>query len=253
MATPSAKSRMERILRLQEQIDEIKADIRDIYAEEKADGGDKTAMGAAISYIRKRAKDKNAFDKREALAAVYINAFEASGTPVATHTHAPDVNLSYSQSGLSYAEEKGRGVDSQSQPVPADQHVAATAAQDDVGATASSTYSAHKPAGDLAADKGDKGRGSFPAGGPAHSNSTAVPSAQSDSAGEVPSSPASPTTHSDDDFEPSRLSFLRKSAADYRPYCQKPEACGASGLKHCYTCQKSIDLAEMAEHARVSV
>jgi len=29
-----------------------------------------------------------------------------------------------------------------------------------------------------------------------------------------------------------------KSIRDYRPQCQKPDACGASGLKHCYSCSK---------------
>lgn len=91
-ASAEAKSRMERILRLLAEIDEIKGDIREIYAEEKADGGDKTAMGAAISHIRKREKDREAYDAREAFMESYLNAFSASGTPVATreHTHARD-------------------------------------------------------------------------------------------------------------------------------------------------------------------
>ena len=83
----NAKSRMERILRLHEEIDAIKADIREIYAEEKRDGGDKTAMGAAISTIRKRARDKDAFDEREALTDVYLNAYFG-----ASHTHAREDN-----------------------------------------------------------------------------------------------------------------------------------------------------------------
>jgi hypothetical protein len=29
-----------------------------------------------------------------------------------------------------------------------------------------------------------------------------------------------------------------KTIRDYRPHCQKPDACGASGLKHCYSCAK---------------
>lgn len=32
----------------------------------------------------------------------------------------------------------------------------------------------------------------------------------------------------------------RKTMADYRPHCQRPEACGASGLQHCYSCSKLI-------------
>lgn len=83
MASSTAKSRMDRILRLQDEIDQIKADIRDIYAEEKADGGDKTAMGAAISYLRKRAKDRSGLEDREAMTDVYLSAYDAP-----THTHA---------------------------------------------------------------------------------------------------------------------------------------------------------------------
>jgi uncharacterized protein (UPF0335 family) len=87
----SAKHRMDRILRLQEEIDQIKSDIRDIYAEEKNDGGDKTAMGLAITKIRKRAKDKTAFDEREVMTDVYLSAYDApTGTRVATHTYAPE-------------------------------------------------------------------------------------------------------------------------------------------------------------------
>ncbi|MCO5157547.1 MAG: hypothetical protein M9945_12505 [Aquamicrobium sp.] len=86
--------------------------------------------------------------------------------------------------------------------------------QDDVGATASSTNSAtaHKPAGDLAADKqGDKDRGSFPVGGPVHSNSPdAIPLGAANSAGGAPSSsPASPARHSDD-IDLTILAFLRR-------------------------------------------
>jgi uncharacterized protein (UPF0335 family) len=29
-----------------------------------------------------------------------------------------------------------------------------------------------------------------------------------------------------------------KTIRDYRPHCQKPDACGASGLKHCYSCTR---------------
>jgi uncharacterized protein (UPF0335 family) len=86
-ASSSAKTRMERIMRLQDEIDGIKSDIRDIYAEEKAEGGDKTAMGLAITKIRKRAKDKTSFDEREILTDVYLSAFDAPSIR-ASHTYA---------------------------------------------------------------------------------------------------------------------------------------------------------------------
>lgn len=96
-ASDSAKYRMERVLRLHEQIDAIKADIREVYAEEKAAGGDKTAMGAAISYIRKREKDGTALNEREAMVDVYLAAYDAPRA----HTH--------TREGQSYADQKGRG------------------------------------------------------------------------------------------------------------------------------------------------
>lgn len=79
-----AKSRMERILNHLSEIDEIKGVIREIYAEEKADGGDKTAMGSAIAIIRKRDKiGAAAVEERDGLVETYLNAFER-----ASHTHA---------------------------------------------------------------------------------------------------------------------------------------------------------------------
>lgn len=197
-ASDSAKSRMERILRLHEQIDALKLDIRQVYAEEKADGGDKTAMGAAISYIRKREKDSTALAEREAMADVYVAAYDAVGTRIATHTHAPasyseakgreypnDFDLSDNESremrgfvagltdeqkaaALAYDGEDspvGELTDNQEQPVATDQHVVATA-QDDVGATASSTNSnSQRPP--PAADTAGEARPSSPVASPA--------------------------------------------------------------------------------------
>jgi uncharacterized protein (UPF0335 family) len=79
-----AKSRMSRILNHLAEIDEIKTLVREIYAEEKAAGGDKTAMGSAIAIIRKRDKvGRAAVEERDDLVATYLNAFEGS-----SHTHA---------------------------------------------------------------------------------------------------------------------------------------------------------------------
>lgn len=35
-----------------------------------------------------------------------------------------------------------------------------------------------------------------------------------------------------------------KTARDYRPNCLRPEACGSSGLSHCYSCTKAMQKAE---------
>lgn len=82
----SAKGRMERILHLLTEIDEIKTVIREVYAEEKADGGDKTAMGAAIAIIRKREKDPADFAQKSESVDVYLSAYNG---PPRAHTHTP--------------------------------------------------------------------------------------------------------------------------------------------------------------------
>lgn len=33
---------------------------------------------------------------------------------------------------------------------------------------------------------------------------------------------------------------LRKTAADYRAHCLRPDACGASSLDHCFTCKQAM-------------
>lgn len=78
-----ARSLMQRILRLQEEIDALKADIREVYAEAKANGYDKAAMGDAIRIIRKRKKDAAGFEERSAIVDLYLTAFDQS-----SHVHA---------------------------------------------------------------------------------------------------------------------------------------------------------------------
>lgn len=185
----------------------------------------------------------------------------------------PAENLSYSQSGLTYANEKGRGAgerlidaaremrgmvgeltDTQESDQPDEADVPATAAvasdeqaaQDDVGATASSTYSPETanevPAQDgggtaLDASHGGKSNAARPASVDAHvnggrlagevsaeavtvvgdesgtltnSHSQASSSQPANSVGEAPSSsPASPARHSDD-IDLTIPAFLRR-------------------------------------------
>lgn len=42
-----------------------------------------------------------------------------------------------------------------------------------------------------------------------------------------------------DQFTPPAF-LAQKSMRDYRPHCQRPDACGASGLRHCYSCSKLV-------------
>lgn len=78
------KSIMERILHLLAEVDEIKADVREIYREAKNAGLDKTALGQAIREIRNRDKaDTPEAQERQALVSLYLADFDA---PSHVHT-----------------------------------------------------------------------------------------------------------------------------------------------------------------------
>lgn len=80
------KSIIERILRLHEEEDALKADRRDVYAEAKGHGFDKTALGAAVSAIRKREKlGENVIAERETIVDLYVSAYDGTAP---SHTHA---------------------------------------------------------------------------------------------------------------------------------------------------------------------
>lgn len=83
MSDDQVRSFIERILRLHAEEDEIKADRREVYAEAKANGYDKTALGAAIAIIRKREKDPDGFEERSTIVDLYLAAFDR-----ASHVHA---------------------------------------------------------------------------------------------------------------------------------------------------------------------
>lgn len=78
------RSFVDRILRLKEEQDNIGADIKDIYAEAKGQGYDKTALGALVSELRKKAKDSSKFEEAQSILDLYREAYERS----LAHTHA---------------------------------------------------------------------------------------------------------------------------------------------------------------------
>lgn len=84
MNTPQVKSLIERILRLHAEEEELRADRREVYAEAKANGYDKTALGAAVAAIRKREKlGESVVAERETIADLYLAAYDAP-----SHVHA---------------------------------------------------------------------------------------------------------------------------------------------------------------------
>ena len=85
MTEPQVKSIIERILRLHAESDELAAGIREVYGEAKANGYDKTALGAAVRAIRQRDKlGVAAVEERETIVGLYLAAYDGSSR---THVH----------------------------------------------------------------------------------------------------------------------------------------------------------------------
>ena len=77
----------DRILRLHEERDSIGADIREVYAEAKSAGFDKTTLGKMVQRLRAEGKDREKVEEADALLALYLSAYRGSPASRA-HTHA---------------------------------------------------------------------------------------------------------------------------------------------------------------------
>ncbi|MFK3965707.1 GapR family DNA-binding domain-containing protein [Ensifer adhaerens] len=88
-ADKQLKAYIDRVLRLKEEQDTLGDDIREVYAEAKSEGYDKTIMGKLVAHLRKVAKSgQDAVSEQEMNFDTYLQAYHrASGTAVATHTH----------------------------------------------------------------------------------------------------------------------------------------------------------------------
>jgi uncharacterized protein (UPF0335 family) len=73
---------VERILRMKEEAKAIRDDIKEIYAEAKGNGFDKTVLGQLVTFVEKREKDKDALQEQGALFELYLADFDG-----ASHTH----------------------------------------------------------------------------------------------------------------------------------------------------------------------
>lgn len=88
------RSFIDRVLRLKEEQDALADDIREVYAEAKGEGYDKTAMGALVSHLRKiEKKGADAVGEAETIFDLYLDAYRrASGTDVATRAHTHEID-----------------------------------------------------------------------------------------------------------------------------------------------------------------
>lgn len=88
VAQDQIKAFVDRIMRLKGEVRAINADIREVYAEAKGNGLDKTILGKVVNHIEKMEADANKVMEAEALFELYLVAYQsANGMQIATHTH----------------------------------------------------------------------------------------------------------------------------------------------------------------------
>jgi uncharacterized protein (UPF0335 family) len=130
MSDLQIKSIIERILRLHQEEDDLKADRREVYAEAKANGYDKTALGAAVSIIRKREKDAAGFEERNAIVDLYLSAFDGSSHVRAyARTREAEQNTSLGPLPAAQSEGAAGAIPEEAAPASAPEERSATHAQ----------------------------------------------------------------------------------------------------------------------------
>lgn len=101
VAQDQIRAFVDRILRLKEEAASIKGDIREVYAEAKANGFDKTVLGKLVNYVEKRAKSADTLAEQDALFDLYLSAYdgvpsrdfdEEDERPSRTHAHAREAD-----------------------------------------------------------------------------------------------------------------------------------------------------------------
>jgi len=87
------RSFIDRVLRLKEEQDALTSDIREVYAEAKSSGFDKTAMGHLVAHLRKREKDPVKLQELSTFFELYLHEYD-NGTEVANidHAHTHEAN-----------------------------------------------------------------------------------------------------------------------------------------------------------------
>ena len=87
VAQDQIKAFVDRIVRLKAEVKAINADVREVYAEAKANGLDKTILGKVVNYVEKHEASATELQASEAMFDLYLTAYFGVGTSVATHTH----------------------------------------------------------------------------------------------------------------------------------------------------------------------
>ncbi|ATU91424.1 DUF2312 domain-containing protein [Phyllobacterium zundukense] len=233
-AEAEIKQFINRVLRLKEEQDTLGEDIREVYAEAKGRGYDKTALGAVVALIRQRVKiGSDAFNEKDEMVNLYLSAYEGPaqflGEVMGPHTPAP------ARARENIEEFPLRATDSKLI------ETVANGVQTEIGRKALNT------AIDIMIER-EEAEYVGPETGEITNSSATTNELDDDAVAAVMdkvrlanANGVEPSSSNPTNSE--RPAFLikdqpAKTMRDYRPHCQNPEACSGSGLKHCYSCSK---------------
>lgn len=207
VAQDQIRAFVERILRMREEAKAINDDIREIYAEAKGNGFDKTVLGKLVLYVEKRQKNADALAERDALFDLYLEAFD--GSPSRAHAHTREDE--YEPEAPEPRKIDGPNLGAAE---PVDSLSASHAA--DLGGEESGMLDSlsAEPGSSLAA--------------------VVVPSA----VGNGLTSPAG--AEGDEDRQPIHIPTAADNARSIRPWCLHADdlsKCAGMGRKHCFACQ----------------
>ena len=224
VAQDQIKAFVERIMRLREESRAIAGDIREVYAEAKGNGIDKTVLGKLVLYVEKRATDGAAMQEQDALFDLYLSAFDGAASH--THVHARE----------DYDAETGEVLETKS-----------TAARKDVRFSPTVDGTAGAKGGIVdAPDTPSEPAGTQAPPVDTHSEPAEVPPLPSAAAGDrsailpdaAPVVPSNTIT-----FHDPATHFLNSKGLTRLHGCQGPEACASSQprVKLCFACSVAHD------------
>ena len=147
VADDQLRAFVDRILRLKEEQDTISDDIKEVYAEAKGNGFDKTAMGALVSELRKQGKDAAKFEEANSILDLYRESYARTShkrAPARTRENIEEFPLKRADGGADIAT-KHENLSIQPSPSTEPTPSQATAKADDAPSLAASSADNFEP------------------------------------------------------------------------------------------------------------
>ena len=255
VAAGQLRAFIDRILRLKEEQDTIGDGIKEVYAEAKGTGFDRTAMGALVTELRKKMKDGvAAFEERNTVLDLYRTAYE--GGEQTPHTHADARTRENIEEFPPHDPRTGEIFDTNSSssdptssPEKTDEPEAAipTASGEITPDPRPLKADGGQPESlDAGGAKGDGTHTIVGQGGVKPVIEDAKSEQQNASASQDRNSPVSERGAAATISDAGIPAFLLKDRKPLRPHCLNPNLCAGSGSKHCHRCTKAMAESEAA-------